>query len=110
MDTITTGTLVLPKDVNTCYLASDTLAGFRDTMGPVPGQKATIAKISLGSTAYGGYHSESLYRSTQYTTLARTDIAKIDFAIRDSRGVNLDLQDTNLAFVVTFDNSHLALQ
>jgi len=110
LDTFVTGTVVLPKDVNTAYLSSDTLAGYRDTMGPVPGQKSTIAKISLGGTAIGAYHHESLFRPHLFTTLARTDISKIDFALRDSRGVNLDLGDTNFSFVVTFDNSHLAIQ
>ena len=95
--------------MNTVYLHSDTLAGQRDTMGPVPGQRATIAKISLGGTGENEHHAESLYRPHLFTTLARQDIASIDFSLRDSRGVALDLQGSRLAFVVTFDNSHLAM-
>ena len=103
-----TGIVSLPKDINTVYLHSDTIAGFRNTLGPVPGSRATIAKISMKSTAFGEYHSESLYRPHLYHTFPRTDLSRIDFALRDSRGVTIDLGETNLAFVLTFDDSHLA--
>ena len=89
------------------YLHSEKLAGARDTVGPVPGLRATIAKISLGSTGAGEHHAESLYRPHLYTTLARQGIDVIDFSVRDSRGAVLDLDGTRLAFVVTFDTSHL---
>ena len=39
--TFLTGDVTLPRDVNTLYLHSDALAGFRDTQGPVQGQRAT---------------------------------------------------------------------
>ena len=41
VDSYTTPTVVLPKDISTVYLHSDKLAGYRDTMGPVPGQRGT---------------------------------------------------------------------
>ncbi len=78
-----------------------------NSVGPVPGQRGTICKLSIGDTPYGAYHSESSYRPHLFSTLPRTDITQIDFALRDSRGNLLDLKDTNLAFVVTFDSSHL---
>ena len=106
-NTFLTGDVTLPRDVNVLYLHSDTLAGFRDTQGPVQGQRATIAKIAIGATPAGGFHAESLYRPHLYTTLPRTDISKIDFSLRDSRGVVQDLKGSNLSFCVTFDTSHL---
>ena len=48
--TFLTGEVTLPRDVNVLYLHSDTRAGFRDTEGPVPQQRATIAKIAIGVT------------------------------------------------------------
>ena len=102
------GPIVLPKDVNTVYLHSDTLAGFRDTMGPVPNTRATVAKVSLGQTKPDHYHSESLYRPHLFQSLPLSTLSRIDFSLRDSRGINLDLAGTNLAFVCTFDSSHLA--
>ena len=105
--TFLTGEVTLPRDVNVLYLHSDTLAGFRDTEGPVPQQRATIAKIAIGVTPAGAFHAESLYRPHLYTTLPRTDITKIDFSLRDSRGVVQDLKGSNLSFCVTFDTSHL---
>ena len=73
----------------------------------MPGQRGTIAKISLGSTGSGEHHSESLYRPHLYSTLSRQDIDYIDFSLRDSRGATLDLDGTRLAFVVTFSTDHL---
>ena len=73
----------------------------------MPGQRATIAKVDLGNAAAGDHVSVSLYRPHLYTTLARQDIDVIDFSLRDSRGAVLDLDGTRLAFVVTFDTSHL---
>ncbi len=105
--TFTFGPVTLPRDVNTLYLHSDVLAGFRDTEGPRSGQRATIAKIAIGLTPAGAFHVESLYRPHLYTTLPRTDISKIDFSLRDSRGVVQDLHGANLSFCVTFDTSHL---
>ena len=107
--TFTCGPVILPRDINSLYLHSDTLAGFRDTMGPVPNTRGTIAKISLGNTKLNEYHSESLYRPHLYSTLPFSTVSRIDFALRDSRGVAQSLDDTNFAFVVTFDTSHLAL-
>ena len=101
------GPITLPRAINTVYLHSDTLAGQRDTMGPVPGQRATIAKISLGSTGENEHHAESLYRPHLYSTLPSKDISRIDFALTDSRGIPLDLQDSNFSFVVTFSTDHL---
>ena len=103
------GPVVLPRDINSLYLHSDTLAGFRDTMGPVPNTRGTIAKISLGNTKLNEYHTESLYRPHLYSTLPFSTVSRIDFALRDSRGIAQSLDDTNFAFVVTFDTSHLAL-
>ena len=103
------GPVVLPRDINSLYLHSDTLAGFRDTMGPVPNTRGTIAKISLGNTKLNEYHTEFLYRPHLYSTLPFSTVSRIDFALRDSRGVAQSLDDTNFAFVVTFDTSHLAL-
>ena len=100
---------MLPKDVNTVYLHSDTLAGFRDTMGPVPNTRATVAKVSLGQTKAGHYHSESLYRPHLFQSLPLSTLSRIDFCLRDSRGVHLELDGTNLAFVCTFDTSHFAI-
>ena len=108
-DTYTFGPVTLPRDINSLYLHSDTLAGFRDTMGPVPNTRGTVAKISLGGTKYLEYHSESLYRSHLYATLPLSTLTRLDFALRDSRGVAQDLEGTNFAFVVTFDTSHLAV-
>ena len=72
-----------------------------------PGQRATIAKIDLGNAEHGDSVSVSLYRPHLFTTLARQDIDHIDFSLRDSRGVTLDLDGTRLAFVVTFSTEHL---
>ena len=96
----------LSKRVSCVYLHSDKLAGSRNTVGPVPGQRATI-EVDLGSAAAGDHVSVSLYRPHLYSTLARQDIDSIDFSLRDSRGAVLDLDGTRLAFVVTFDTSHL---
>ena len=101
------GPVTCPKGLSCVYLHSDKLAGQRDTIGPVPGQRATIAKVDLGNAAAGDHVSVSLYRPHLYTTLARQDIDVIDFSLRDSRGAVLDLDGTRLAFVVTFDTSHL---
>ena len=101
------GPVTCPKGVSCVYLHSDKLAGARDTIGPVPGHRATIAKVDLGSAAEGDHVSVSLYRPHLYTTLARQDIDSIDFSLRDSRGAVLDLDGTRLAFVVTFDTGHL---
>ena len=103
----TVGPVTCPKAVSCVYLHSDKLAGSRNTVGPVPGQRATIAKVDLGSAAAGDHVSVSLYRPHLYSTLARQDIDSIDFSLRDSRGAVLDLDGTRLAFVVTFDTSHL---
>ena len=73
----------------------------------MPGQRATIAKISVGSTAAGEHHSESLHRPHLYTTLSRQDMGSIDISLRDSRGVTLDHDGARLAFVVTFSTDHL---
>ena len=105
--TFTVGPVILPRTVNSAYLVSDVLAGFRDTMGPVPNTRGTIAKISLGNTAAGDFHNESLYRPHLYSTLPSKDISRIDFALTDSRGVPLDLQDSNFSFVITFSTDHL---
>ena len=99
--------MTLPKAMSCVYLHSDKLAGARDTVGPVPGQRATIAKIDLGNAEHGDSVSVSLYRPHLFTTLARQDIDHIDFSLRDSRGVTLDLDGTRLAFVVTFSTEHL---
>ena len=107
VDAFSFGPVTLPRDVNTLYLHSDTLAGFRDTEGPMPGQRATIAKIAIGNTPAGGFHAGSLYRPHMYTTLPRTDISSIAFSLRDSRGVVQDLKGSNLSFCITFDTSHL---
>ena len=69
--TFSTGDVTLPRDVNTLYLHSDAFAGFRDTQGPVQGQRATIAKVAIGVTPAGAFHAESLYRPHLYTTLPR---------------------------------------
>ena len=103
------GPVHLPRDINSLYLHSDTLAGFRDTMGPMPNTRGTVAKISLGNTKFMEYHTESLYRPHLYSTLPLSTISRIDFSLRDSRGVAQSLENTNFAFVVTFDTSHLAL-
>ena len=103
----TLGPITCPKALSCVYLHSDKLAGARDSVGPVPGQRGTIAKISLGNTASGEHHAESLYRPHLFSTLARTDIDQIDFSLRDSRGATLDLDGTRLAFVVTFSTDHL---
>ena len=105
----TCGPIHLPRDINSLYLHSDTLAGFRDTMGPVPNTRGTVAKISLGNTKKNEYHVESLYRPHLYSTLPQSTLSRIDFALRDSRGVAQSLDETNFAFVVTFDTSHLAI-
>ena len=105
--TTSIGPAQLPRAVNTVYLHSDVMAGARDTMGPVPGQRATIAKISMGATQENDHHAQSLFRPHLFTTLSRQDITRIDFSLCDSRGVTLDLQGTRLAFVITFDNPHL---
>ena len=83
------------------------LAGFRDTMGPFPIVRGTIAKCSIAGTSLGEVHNESLYRPHLYTTLPRTDVARIDFHLADSRGVVMDLEGTNMSFIITFDTSHL---
>ena len=106
-ETFVCGPVVLPCDTNSLYLHRDTLAGFRDTMGPIPNTRGTIAKVSIGNTEKGEYHVESLYRPHLYTTLPRTDNTKIDFSLRDSRGVVQDLKGSNLRFCVAFDTSHL---
>ena len=93
--------------MNSAYLVSDALAGFRDTMGPVPNTRGTVAKISLGNTAPGDFHNESLYRPHLYSTLPGKDITRIDFAMTDSRGIPLDLQDSNFSFIITFSTDHL---
>ena len=103
----TIGPVTCPKGLSCVYLHSDKLAGARDTVGPVPGQRATIAKVDLGSSGVGEHVSVSLYRPHLYTTLSRQDVDVIDFSLRDSRGATLDLDGTRLAFVVTFDTSHL---
>ena len=103
----TVGPVTCPKAVSCVYLHSDKLAGARDTVGPVPGQRATIAKVDLGNAGKGDHVSVSLYRPHLYTTLSKQDIDSIDFSLRDSRGAVLDLDGTRLAFVVTFDTSHL---
>ena len=102
-----TGDVVLPRTVNSAYLVSDSLAGVRDTQGPVPNQRGTIAKVSLGNTEHGACHNESLYRPHLYCTLPSKDFSRIDFALTDSRGLPLDLEDSNLSFVVTFSTDHL---
>ena len=107
--TFTVGPVILPRTVNSAYLVSDTLAGFRDTMGPVPNTRGTVAKISLGNTAPGDFHNESLFRPHLYSTLPSKDISRIDFALTDSRGIPLDLQDSNFSFVVTFSTDHLMM-
>ena len=107
--TFTCGPVVLPRDINSLYLHSDTLAGFRDTMGPVPNTRGTVCKISLGQTKFKEYHAESVFRPHLYSTLPMSTINQIDFALRDSRGVAQSLDGTNFAFVVTFDTSHLAV-
>ena len=73
----------------------------------MPQQRATIAKIALGVTPAGAFHAESLYRPHLYSTLPSKDISRIDFALTDSRGIPLDLQDSNFSFVVTFSTDHL---
>ncbi len=98
-----------PLLINFLYVHSDTLAGFRDTMGPVPNTRGTVAKISIGNTRLLEYHVESLYRPHLYSTLPLSTLSRIDFSLRDSRGVAQSLKDTNFAFVVTFDVSHLAV-
>ena len=108
-DLFTFGPVSLPRDINSLYLHSDTLAGFRDTMGPMPNTRGTIAKISLGGTRYLEYHSESLYRPHLYSTMPLSTLSSIDFALRDSLGNAQSLEGTNFAFVVTFDTSHLAI-
>ena len=75
----TIGPVTCPKGLSCVYVHSDKLAGARDTVGPVPGQRATIAKISLGTTGAGEHQAESLYRPHLYTTLSRQDIDIIDF-------------------------------
>jgi len=104
-----TGSIVLPRDINTLYLHSDKLAGFRDTMGPVPNTRGTVCKISLGQTKFKEYHAESVYRPHLYSTLPLSTVNQIDFALRDSRGVAQNLEGTNFAFIVTFDSSHLGI-
>ena len=76
-------------------------------MGPMPNTRGTVAKISLGNTAPGDFHNESLFRPHLYSTLPSKDISRIDFALTDSRGIPLDLQDSNFSFVVTFSTDHL---
>ena len=44
-----------------------------------------------------------------YSTLPGKDITRIDFALTDSRGLPLDLQDSNFSFVVTFSTDHLMM-
>ena len=78
-------------------------------MGPIPNTRGTVAKISIGNTKKGEYHVESLYRPHLYSTLPMSTLSRIDFSLRDSRGVAQSLDDTNFAFVVTFDTSHLAI-
>ena len=104
-----TGNVVLPRDINTLYLHSDKLAGFRDTMGPVPNTRGTVCKISLGQTKFKEYHAESVYRPHLYSTLPLSTVNQIDFALRDSRGVAQNLEGTNFSFIVTFDSSHLGI-
>ena len=101
------GPVTLPKGMSCVYLHSDKLAGARDTVGPVPGQRATIAKIPLGNAEKGDHLSIDLFRPHLYSTLSRQDIDVIDFSLRDSRGVTLDTDGTRLAFVVTFSTDHL---
>ena len=72
-----------------------------------PGQRATIAKIPLGNAGTGDHMNVDLFRPHLYSTLSRQDIDLIDFSLRDSRGVALDLDGTRLAFVVTFSTDHL---
>ena len=103
----TVGPVVLPKDVHTVYLHSDTLAGARDSEGPVMGQRGTVAKIPLGTSEHGEFISESVYRPHLFSTQSKTDITRIDFALKDSRGVILDPQGTKVTFTVTFDTSHM---
>ena len=78
-------------------------------MGPMPNTRGTVAKISLGNTKFMEYHTESLYRPHLYSTLPLSTISRIDFSLRDSRGVVQSLGITSIAFVVTPDTSHLAL-
>ena len=106
-DTFTTGIMKLPRNINSVYLISETLAGFRDIMGPFPNVRGTISKCSLAGTEEGEVHNESLYRPHLYTTLPRTDVSRIDFHLADSSGIVLDLEGSNLSFIVTFDDSHL---
>ena len=107
--TFTCGPIVLRRIIKSLYLHSDVLAGFRDTMGPMPNTRGTVAKISLGNTAPGDFHNESLFRPHLYSTLPSKDISRIDFALTDSRGIPLDLQDSNFSFVVTFSTDHLMM-
>ena len=107
--TFTTGTVVLPRDINSLYLVSEVLSGFRDSMGPIPNTRGTVCKISLGNTKFREYHAESVYRQHLYSTLPTTTLNQIDFALVDSRGVRQNLEGSNFSFVVTFDASHLAM-
>ena len=103
----TCGPVVLPKDVHTVYLQSDVLAGARDTMGPVMGQRGTVAVIPLGSSEHGDRVHESVYRPHLFPSQARTDITRVDFKLVDSRGVTLDTQGHKVVFTCTFDTSHM---
>ena len=80
-----TGAVVLPRDINSWYLHSDRLAGFRDTMGPVPNTRGTVCKISLGQTKFKEYHAESVFRPHLYSTLPMSTLNQIDFPARLAR-------------------------
>ena len=101
------GPVTLPKGMSCVYLHSDKLAGDRSSVGPVPGQRATIAKVPLGNAAAGDHVSVDLFRPHLYSILSKQDIDVIDFSLRDSRGVTLDSDGTRVAFVVTFSTDHL---
>ena len=103
----TCGPVILPRDINALYLHSDTLAGFRDTMGPVPNTRGTVCKISLAGTKFKEYHAESVFRPHMYSTLPLMNINRIDSSLCDSRGVAQNLEGSNFAFVAPFDTSHL---
>ena len=69
---------------------------------PVRPPRNSKGKVSASSPGTGLFNS-------WYSTLPAKDFSRIDFVLTDSRGVPLDLEDSNLSFVITFSTDHLMM-